>query len=281
MGVESQVDAKSKTELDFLLEKVHEDAGFDFRNHRRNMLVRRLERRLHALNLKSVPAYIRYLDTHPDEYRKFVEYLTIKVSGFCRCPQTFEQLARLVLPEIVAYKKSRGERALKFWSAACARGEETYSIAILLDQYLGDNKSDFDVAVYGSDISHKVLGAAREGIYFAEDINGFPEEMRRRFFTQHGKGYLVTPDIRKLVDFAHFDLTSAAPLPVKNPDCIFCCNVLIYWQRELQAEVLGRLCEALATPGYLVLGEVETPTSNVSHRLVCLDNKAKIYKKVR
>lgn len=281
MGVDSQVDSKTNTELDLLLEKVHKDAGFDFRNHRRNMLVRRLERRLHALNLKSVLAYIRYLDSHPEEYRKLVEYLTIKVSGFCRCPQTFEQLARLVLPEMVAHKKGRGERALKFWSAACARGEEPYSIVILLDLFLGDNKSDFDISIYGTDISHKVLDAAREGIYFAEDIEGFPEDMRRRYFAQHGEGYLVAPDIRQMLSFAHYDLTSAAPLPVKNPDCIFCCNVLIYWQRELQAEVLGRLCETLATPGYLVLGEVETPTPNVAHRLVCLDSKAKIYEKVR
>lgn len=281
MGVDTRVDLQADTPLDRLLEKVRRDAGFDFRNHRRSMLARRFERRVAALRLESLSEYSRFLDAHPEEYGKLVEYLTIKVSGFCRYPYTFEQMARLVLPEMVAHKRERGERQLKFWSAACARGEEPYSIAILLDLFLKDQKSDFDIGVHGTDISHKALGAAREGIYFAEDVKEFPEALRRRYFTQQGLGYLIAADIKKLVSFAHYDLTSDTPLPATKPDCIFCCNVLIYWQRELQAEVLGRLCEALATPGYLVLGEVETPTPNVAHRLVCIDNRARIYKKVR
>ena len=240
-----------------------------------------MERRLLSLNLKGLPEYIQYLDRHPEEYNKFVEHNTIKVSGFCRCPRTFEQMAKLVLPEMVAHKRSRGERSLQFWSAACARGEEAYSITIMLDMSLGGSKSEFDVRVCGSDVSRRSLSAAREGIYFAEDIQKFPAELRSRYFTQCGQGYLIDPDIQKMTDFACYDLTSCAPPPIKNPDCIFCCNVLIYWQRELQAEVLGRLCEALAVPGYLVLGEVETPTPNVVGRLDCIDSKAKIYKKVR
>ncbi len=280
MATESQVDSKSSTELDLLLEKVYREAGFDFRNHRHSMLARRLERRLLSLDLKDLSEYIQYLDSHQEEYNRFVEHNTIKVSGFCRCPRTFDQMAKLVLPEMVAEKRSRGERSLKFWSAACARGEEAYSIAIMLDTSLGESKSEFDVHVCGSDISRKSLSAAREGIYFAEDIAKFPEQQREQYFTRHGPGFLINPGITEMMDFAYYDLTSSAPPPIKNPDCIFCCNVLIYWQRELQAEVLGRLCEALAVPGYLVLGEVETPTPNIAGRLVCLDSRAKIYKKV-
>jgi len=280
MEIESQVADTGSGELDRLLEKVYQKAGFDFRSYRRSMLVRRLERRLRSLGLENIPAYMRYLDTHPEEYRKILEHLTIKVSGFFRCPYTFQRLTNLLLPELVSYKRGKGERGLKFWSTACARGEEPYSIGILLSEFLGKEKSDFETAIYGTDISRKVLSDAKEGIYFADDLEGLSGPLRERYFSQHGPGYLLRSDIRQMVTFGYYDLTTTAEPPVNNADCIFCCNVLIYWQRALQSEVLGRLYEVLATPGYLVLGEVETPTANVSGKLVCLDEKAKIYKKV-
>jgi chemotaxis methyl-accepting protein methylase len=82
-----------------------------------------------------------------------------------------------------------------------------------------------------------------------------------------------------MVDFSYFDLVSTEPPPFVNLDCIFCCNILIYLQKRLQERVLGMLYNSLATPGYLVLGEVETPVDSVRGKLECLDAKAKIYKK--
>jgi len=87
------------------------------------------------------------------------------------------------------------------------------------------------------------------------------------------------PDIRKMVSFSCFDLTSTLRQPPKNVDCVFCCNVLIYLQKQLQDGVLNMLYDSLATPGYLILGEVETPTNNLREKLECLDSKARIYKK--
>ena len=129
-------------DLDALLEKVYQTGKYDFRDYRRGTVVRRLERRLHATGMKTYQDYMRFLDTHPEEYHQFAEYLTIKVSGFFRSRYTFEQVARLVLPEIVADKRSRGERSLRFWSTACARGEEPYSMAILLAEFLGGQRQD-------------------------------------------------------------------------------------------------------------------------------------------
>ena len=83
-----------------------------------------------------------------------------------------------------------------------------------------------------------------------------------------------------MVRFSYFDLTSTAGPPFASMDCIFCCNVLIYLQKQLQEKVLTMLYDSLAVPGYLVLGEVETPTSNFIGKLECLDSKARIYKKI-
>jgi len=265
--------------LDLLLEKVHRDRGYDFRGYKRGMVMRRLERRLHATGSGTYLDYIQFLDTHPEEYQKLAEYLTIKVSGFFRNPHAFQQVAGLVLPELVSYKKSRGERSLRFWSAACAQGEEPYSIAILLAEFLGHQRRDFDISIYATDISQQALSEAQAGIYSLEDIEHLPGNIMESYFARN-EDYEVRSDIRRMVSFSCLDLTSTIQQPILELDCIFCCNVLIYLQKHLQEKVLGMLYDSLATPGYLVLGEMETPIGNLAEKLECLDSKAKIYKKI-
>ena len=118
--------------LDLLIEKVYQDGGRDFREYKRSTVMRRLERRLHATGSKTCSDYMQFLDIHPEEYHQLAEDLTIKVSGFFRSPYTFAQVANLVIPEVVSHKRSQGGHSLRFWSAACAQGEEPYSLSILL-----------------------------------------------------------------------------------------------------------------------------------------------------
>jgi len=266
------------TALDSLLEKVYRDTGYDFREYKRGTVIRRLERRLHATGAETYLDYMQFLDAHPEECHKLTDDLTIKVSGFFRSPYTFRQVARLVLPELVAYKRKQDERKLRFWSTACARGEEPYSIAILLAKFLGNRRQDFNISIYATDISRQALGEAQAGIYSLKDIEGLPEAILENYFTRR-EDYEMRADIRQMVSFSCFDLTSTIRQPFVNLDCIFCCNVLIYLQSQLQERVLNMLYDSLATPGYLILGEVETPTSGLNEKLECLDIKAKIYKK--
>jgi len=279
--MESKVTEHEAAILDILLEKVYRDGGYDFRDYKRGTIIRRLERRLLATGVGTYLDYMRFLDAHPEEYHKFAEYLTIKASSFFRSPYTFEQVEKLVLPELTAGKKSRGERSLKFWSTACARGEEPYSIAILLAEFLGRQRKDFDIAIYATDISREALQQVHSGLYSLSEVESVPRSILERYFIRHGELYEVRPDIRRMVNFSPFDLTSIIHRSLLELDCIFCCNVLIYFQRQLQERVLGMLYDSLAIPGYLILGEVETLTDNVCEKLECLDSKAKIYKKVR
>ncbi len=279
--MESKVTEHEAAVIDVLLEKVHRDGGYDFRDYKRGTVIRRLERRLHATGVKTCLDYMRFLDTHLEEYQKFAEYLTIKVSNFFRSPYTFQQVAELVLPELVSYKKARGERSLKFWSTACARGEEPYSIAILLSEFLGHQRPEFNISIYATDISRQALQEVQSGIYSPKDIEGLPSSVRESFFTHHGENYELKADIRQMVNFSSFDLTSTIHQTLPLLDCIFCCNVLIYFQSQLQERVLDMLYDSLAIPGYLILGEVEMLTGNLRGKLECLDSKAKIYKKVR
>ncbi len=274
----STVTGIDTTALDSLLEKVHRDTGYDFREYKRGTMTRRLERRLHATGVRTYLDYMEFLDAHPGEYQRLADDLTIKVSGFFRSPYTFQQVAKLVLPELTLFKRDHGERELRFWSTACAWGEEPYSIAILLAEFLGNRRQDFDISICATDISWQALQEAQAGIYSSKDVEGLTPTVLESYFTGYDKGYVVSSNIRQMVSLSYFDLTSTIH-PFVNLDCIFCCNVLIYLQPQLQERVLNMLYDSLAAPGYLILGEVETPTSSLNEKLECLDTRAKIYKK--
>ena len=275
----SRVTEAGTTALDSLLGKMYQDSGYDFREYKRGTVARRLERRLRATGAKTYLDYMQFLDTHPEEYQRLADDLVIRVSGFFRSTYAFQQVARLVLPELVSGKRGRGERGLRVWSSGCAQGEEPYSIAILLAEFLENRRRDFDISIYATDISWQALHEAQAGIYSPEGVAGLAPTVLENYFTCYDRRCVVSSNIRQMVDFSYFDLTSTMRQPFVDLDCIFCCNVLIYLQSRLQEGVLNMLYDSLAAPGYLVLGEVETLTKNLRDKLECLDSKAKIYKK--
>mgnify|MGYP001171425246 CR=1 FL=1 len=267
--------------LDALLEKVYQDSGHDFREYKRSTVTRRLERRLYDTGTRTYLDYMRFLDAHPEEYQRLTDYLTIIVSDFFRNPYTFQQITSRVLPELESHKNGQGKHSLRFWSTACARGEEAYSIAIMLSEYLGHRLPAFDISIYATDVSPQALKEARAGIYAPKDTEGLSPSALGSYFIHTDEGHVVRPDIRQMVSFSQFDLTSTTKPPFLDLDCIFCCNILIYLQRHLQERVLSMVYDTLATPGYLILGEAETLPSSLREKLECLDSKAKIYKKDR
>ena len=277
--MKSTVVEPAVTALDSLLKKVYRDGGHDFRLYKRGTVTRRLERRLHATGASSYRDYINFLDNRPEEYQNLVSELSINVSGFFRNQYTFEQLNRLVLPELLANKRRVAKPRFSVWSNACASGEEPYSIAIQLLEFLGSERRDFKTTVYATDISHTALRQARAGIYSSKEIEVLPTAIRERYFRRHDQAYTVRDSLKRILRFSHFDLTFSGKIPFSGLDVIFCCNVLIYMQAQLQERVLTRLYHSLATPGYLILGEVETPPPSLREKLECLDSKAKIYKK--
>jgi chemotaxis methyl-accepting protein methylase len=205
--------------------------------------------------------------------------MTIKVSSFFRGRYTFQQVAKLVLPELVSYERKRTKKSLRFWSTACTRGEEPYSIAIMLAEFLGYRLQDFNISIYATDISRHSLQEAHLGQYSLKDLETIPSAILKNYFNRKGGNYVIGSNIRRMVNFSYFDLVSSKTSPFMDLDCIFCCNVLIYLQKQLQDRVLNMLYNSLAAPGYLILGEVETLSDSLCGKLECLDATAKIYKK--
>ena len=267
------------TDIDALLAQVYHQGGHDFRGYRRGTVTRRLQRRLHATGSRTYREYMALLDTHPQEYRHLAQDLTIKVSKFFRNPVAFQQLTYRVLPELVDRKRGLPRRRLRLWSTACARGQEPYSIGITLAQYLGQGIRDFDIVIYATDVDREALNQAEAGKYPAREVNGLSPAIRGSYFINNHEGYQVVPSIKRLIQFARFNIISGTPL-LTNLDCVFCCNLLIYLQPPLQERVLLRLYQSLATAGYLVLGEVETVPRNLRRMFQCIDSEARIYRKL-
>jgi two-component system CheB/CheR fusion protein len=264
-------------DLQLLLNKVYCNGNYDFRDYKSGTVVRRLTRRLYATGTANYPEYINYLDNHPEEYEKLADDITIKVSGFFRSPYAFEQITALILPEMIARHEAAGDNRIRIWSSACACGEEPYSIAILLSEFLGERRNDFDITIYATDISKWALERAKKGEYTNRELEGFPEYLREKYFSRQNGHFSIREDIRQMVSFFRHDLTSRKTAPVKNLDCIFCCNVFIYWQKPLQERVILGLYDALEATGHLVMGEAEAPPANVRNKFMCMDNQAKIY----
>jgi chemotaxis methyl-accepting protein methylase len=266
--------------LDLLLEKVYREGGYDFRDYRHGTVIRRLEKRLHATKTRTYRDYIQFLDTHSEEYEKFAECLTIKVSGFFRNSYASQQVARMVLPELVSEKRKQQDQSLRVWSTACAQGQEPYSIAILISEFLGYQRQGFNISIYATDISRQALREAKAGRYSLKDVEGLSDTILKNYFNHTDGRYEVVADIKQMLHFSYFDLTSNDRPPFMNLDLIFCCNILIYLQKQLQKRVLEMLYNSLHSHGYLILGESETPPNSLLKKLRCLDRKAKIYKKV-
>jgi chemotaxis protein methyltransferase CheR len=290
-------------ELREILEKVYKERGFDFRQYKESSLKRRIERRLRALRLEAYKDYMARLDSDPMEYDKLIDILLINVTEFFRDKEAFNIIKNEVLPDIIEKNIRPG---LKIWSAGCATGEEVYSIAILLNEMLGDKKNNLEISIYGTDIDKNNLAKAEEGVYkpgITKDK--LSDEILNKYFDASAApnsafqdGVKVpcsasTLSVSRRVDmngsvrikdflkrdcsFMFRDLVRDKPLG--EVDLILCRNVAIYFERPLQERIYMDFYNALNEEGYLFLGKAETLIGPARERFKVVDKRWKIYKK--
>jgi two-component system CheB/CheR fusion protein len=228
--------------------------GVDFGEHKEATFKRRLARRMAVRKVKDVPAYLELLGQDPAEVQHLYDDLLIKVTSFFRDEGSFDELKAVAFPEILGHKPPRAP--VRAWVVGCATGEEVYSLAISLIEYLGGASSAHPLRIFGSDISEAALKFARAGLYSDAAVNVLGEERLRRFFVQTDKGWLVTQAVRDLCIFARHDV--ARDPPFSHLDLMTCRNVLIYFGRALQRRVLTAAHYSLNQPGFLLLGRSES-----------------------
>ena len=271
-------------ELDKILATVQGITGIDLVGYRRPMLERRLAARIRALRLGDSAAYLQRLKTHPDECHRLIDAVGINVSSFFRNPLVFEIIKERIIPDILERRGRMPSNEIRVWSAGCSKGEEVYSIAILLHMALRGKVGDWVLHIFATDMDGEALEMARTATYPRESFEFTKLGVLDNYFKPNESGFELRPFIRKMVRFSKHDLTSrTAPIP---PDSVFggfdltlCRNVLIYFSRDTQARVLGNLCKSVAKGGYLVLGESEALFPDVEEKLDTVDKGSRIYRK--
>ena len=240
-----------------LLQELAEQRGFDFRGYKTTTLERRFRRRMFQLNLGGYGDYGEYINKHADEINQLLNTILINVTEFFRDPPAWEILRHEILPPIL--KRVKPGHSFRAWSAGCASGEEAYSVAILLAEYFGSRIEDFDIKIYATDIDEDALNTARRGEYSVEALRRVRPEWHEKYF--HGKGLLrINREIRRLVIFGRSNLAQDAP--ISHVNLLLCRNVLIYFDADLQKQILNRLHYALEPGGILFLGKSESQLTN-------------------
>jgi len=243
----------SEAELAQILALIKGNLPLDFTDYKRPTIIRRIKRRMVALNFNKVEKYHKYLKGNAAEIALLANDFLISVTSFFRDPEAFKIIEETVIPEII---KKNNTDVLKIWVAGCATGEEAYSLAMLIKEYLNKHPKNIEIKIFASDISKGALDTASKGIYPESIIKTVSKERLQQFFTREGTGYKVKHEIRKMLIFAQHDLTKNPPYC--NIDLISCRNLLIYLNVALQQKVFAMLHFGLKEGGYLVLGPSES-----------------------
>jgi chemotaxis protein methyltransferase CheR len=246
-------------EFEQISKLAYDHFGLDLRNGKQGLIAARLGKKLRELGLKSFQHYYDYVqaDTTGAALATMVDFLTTNHTSFFREPRHFDFLRETIFPSL------RDRAHIHIWSAACSSGEEPYSIAMSL---LEESREDAlaKVRIKATDISTRVLDRAKRGIYPAERFTGIPTALLQRYLLKGQKesadSFRFKGEVRAMVDFAHLNLMG--PLP-EGYRCsvIFCRNIMIYFDKPTQQDLVRRLAQHLEPGGHLLIGHSESLNS--------------------
>jgi two-component system CheB/CheR fusion protein len=239
--------------LDVLLDYLKRTRGFDFTGYKRSSLERRIEKRMHEVGIGSYQEYLDYLEVQSDEFAFLFNTILINVTGFFRDTGAWDYLATDVIPRLL--ETASADRPLRFWCAGCSSGEETYTMAMVLAEALGEEQYLERVKVYATDVDEEALTEARHATYTAKAVEAVPRPLLERYFERVEQRYAFRKDLRRTVIFGRNDLVQDAP--ISRIDLLTCRNTLMYFNAETQARILGRFHFSLNDGGYLYLGKSE------------------------
>lgn len=254
---------KGLSEKDFvrLSTFIHSKYGIKIPPFKKTMLETRLQKRLRARGMKSFKDYCEYVfSPHgmENEVVYMIDVVTTNKTDFFREPEHFRFMAERVLPELI-----RENRQLSVWSAGCSTGEEPYTLAMVLSEFLErENRGGLDFVIHGTDISTRVLETARQGIYDEERVSTVPLELKRKYLLRSKdktkRLIRIAPELRAKMIFSRLNLMDSDFRFQTRMHVIFCRNVIIYFDRETQENLVTKMYRNLAVNGYLFMGHSET-----------------------
>lgn len=270
--------ALKSAENDFLkfVTFFHQQKGVDLSLYRQTFVQRRLSLRMSITKTQDLNEYTFFIKKNPEEFSNLLDALGVNVTEFFRDQEVFAMIRQAVIPELLKKKAAGNTRTFRIWSAACASGEEAYSLAILMQEELS-GKNDLSVRIWATDMDKEALAKAAKAEYNAGDLKKLDKKVLEKYFIPvYNNRYQLKDEIRQIVKFQQHNLTT--DIPLNFMDMIFCRNMMIYLNRKQQEVLIGKFHEALNSVGYLVVGKIE----NVWNKdLFCpVAPKDKIYLKV-
>lgn len=254
----------SKSEFDLFRELIYRQTGISLADHKRELIVSRLSRRLRTLKLNSFAEYFDYLNdpaAGETEMNQLVNRITTNKTDFYREKHHFDFMTEAVLPELVAEKGAVGQKRIRAWSSASSTGEEPYTIAITLCEFFAD-KPGWDVKLLATDLDTEVLAHASRGVYAPDRVAPVPKNLLSKYFdrvSDNGQpAFKAKSNLRQLLTFRKFNLMSETfPFKVQL-DFIFCRNVMIYFNMEDKVKLLTKFHKVLKPKGYILVGHSES-----------------------
>jgi chemotaxis protein methyltransferase CheR len=246
--------------LEQIIGLIKNTIGRDVSTYDESFFLKSIEKRCTALSITGHSEYIEYLRRHDEEAAELYASLNISFSEFFRNPLTFTAFEHIVLPRLMIEKSGRME--IRIWCAACAAGEEPYSIAMLIHEMLEAREEALSVRIFATDHSPSAIDAAKRGVYTEDAVQHVPLKYFRRYFEDNNGIYVINEAIRNRVDFSVYNLLDTrSSSPAKSIfghfDAVFCCNLLYYYKPEIQRFLLKKIYQALSTDGYLITSEAE------------------------
>ncbi|SIS47937.1 CheR family methyltransferase [Salimicrobium flavidum] len=241
----------------------------DFDNYKESTVMRRINRRLKISHLVKLEEYIDFLEESEKERNILQKELFIGVTGFFRDPEAFESLEENVLPNLDFTKNS-----LRIWSAGCSTGEEVYSLAILIKEYMEKKGLDTDVKIFATDVDDTALDIAGNGSYPQSLVSDVSPDLIAKYFVKGEEGYQVSNSLRQMVVFAKHNLIKDPPF--SRLDLLVCRNLFIYLKSETQQHILNKFYYSILKNGYLFLGTSET-LGEMTNAFSSIDSKWKIF----
>jgi two-component system, chemotaxis family, CheB/CheR fusion protein len=248
--------------------------GTDFSRYKRTTVQRRLARRMALRQVDGLAEYADLLIREPDEVQALARDFLIRVTGFFRDPETFAAVSKTVFPALFDHRSTN--EPIRIWVPGCSSGEEVYSFAMVLLEYLEDRAASTRVQIFGTDLSEAAVEKARTGIYLDSIVDEVSPERLQRHFTNQDGHYQVSKAVRDLCVFARHDLTRDPPF--SRLDLVSCRNLLIYLDQSLQQQIIPVFHYSLNPDGFLILGLSET-IGRSSQFFRVLDARHQIYRR--
>jgi len=274
---EVPVAPKSEAAMKKIFVLLRSQTGHDFSLYKPSTIYRRIERRMAVQHIEAIQDYVKYLQESKVEVEALFRDMLIGVTSFFRDPDVFEVLEKQIIPQLFQ-NKSTATDVVRIWSSGCSTGEEAYSIAMLVREFLEDTKSQCLVRIFASDIDSRAIAKARAGVYPLSIVADVTPERLSRFFSLDPSEnvYRINKNIRAMLIFSELDVIKDPPF--SKLDLISCRNLLIYLGSELQKKLMPLFHFALTQNGVLLLGTSEG-IGDFGSLFKVLDRKAKLYQR--